>query len=526
MSSAQGQGQGGQQGGQPPVQASLQQQMGDLQRQLTASQNAQASLNNRLQTLQGQLTASQDAKAKVQERVEASVSSESNLRSKVGDLERQLTDSKDREASLEGQLKDSAMSISLLRSDVESLDERLAESRRAESKSQQLVEGLLSSEFALGSRVEELETQLTYGKAKTDELDGQVQQLTSLKSALQSEVQGLRDQLNSREATVNSNEKLIGDLLSTRSVLEEQVQELNDSIQRSNETVRFQVSGFARSPEEVNPEIVDKIKDLVASSKISTDGSQGIVPALIFAKGGPAGSSSPYLFWVASCYGTLAEILSNGQAVFNNRNISGDQAAQSCWIRDALDTLANRFMKPSTPTTQHTLVALLILQAVAYLHGLMPDYSPDQLMHGLRQYTEQSDDSFILRSFHQKVIDFLMQSQPITSWVPEADDGAHSLDHTNSDLTPDLRLTADQSGILMLNQETQDGVTTYVFTREDVEAWERWVFSGEILLKMKRSESSGAPWLLQSLRLAANETEAAEIWATRFLGSLEKLCWS
>lgn len=46
---------------------------------------------------------------------------------------------------------------------------------------------------------------------------------------------------------------------------------------------------------------------------------------------------------------TLYEILGNGLALFNKRQILADQAAQSCWIQDALEILANRFVISVTP---------------------------------------------------------------------------------------------------------------------------------------------------------------------------------
>ena len=260
--------------------------------------------------------------------------------------------------------------------------------------------------------------------------------------------------------------------------------------------------------------------ELLAKPQISMSAATRFVPSLIFNQttSRAQSESAPYLFWVASRYGTLDEVFEHAQGVFNAASVS--HTAQAWWVADGLERLASRI--PGSTRIGDIKVALLMLQGVAYIRGLIPSYSPNSLMHALDEYIDKLDDGFIVRSMYHKALDFLEQGLPITSWLPETAAGIRMLDSSNSALANDLQLIADRTGILVLNQATDAGIIAYIFERGDVESVEIELEQlGRTTLMMKSDTACGVPRELQTLRLALDMVaRVPQLWAGTYLKSL------
>ncbi len=232
--------------------------------------------------------------------------------------------------------------------------------------------------------------------------------------------------------------------------------------------IRFQASQFTSPSEDVDPEIVGKIVDMVKRSEASSGAinTTPTMPRMNFVKYRQTDrlQSAPYLFWMASQYGSEKDIFENGQAIFNNREAA--HAAQHLLIEDTLQQLSSRFLVVMTVQLRTTRIAMLILQGLLYLRDLISPSLSDSLMQVIGQYTLQLEDGFVLQSITR-----LAQDPSVDSWKSEleAERGTHVLDKPNSDLAAGLRLVVDLSDVFML-VDTRAQVVVYVFDKEDIES--------------------------------------------------------
>jgi len=167
---------------------------------------------------------------------------------------------------------------------------------------------------------------------------------------------------------------------------------------------------------------------------------------------------------MASHYGSEKDIFENGQAIFNNRDAA--HAAQHLLIEDTLQQLSSRFLVVTTVQLRTTQIAMLILQGLLYLRGLISPSLSDSLMQVIGQYTQQLEDGFVLQSITR-----LAQDPSVNSWKSEleAESGTHVLDKSNSDLAAGLCLVVDLSDVFIL-VDTRAQVVVYVFDKEDIES--------------------------------------------------------
>ncbi|KAL8634569.1 MAG: hypothetical protein Q9228_007836 [Teloschistes exilis] len=299
----------------------------------------------------------------------------------------------------------------------------------------------------------------------------------------------------------------------------------SERIDRLTRAILIQLSTISGT--ESDMQMVEKIENLTSRTRIGPENNiVTSIPPLNCVSTDldqPAFMSTPYGFWIMVQYGSLADVLRSGQTILNTRPISTQTAEQICWLEDALPLLANRVRTTTTP--ESTRVVLFILYAVAHSRNLDSSFDPDDLLTNISQYIEQLNDGFILHHVHQAVSDFVVfgQAHPITSWQPALDDSLHSLDHTKGALSQGLQITADGSGVLMLSQETADGISTYILVIDDVDSWVRRVHRpGEMRLVLKDQNSVCVPPELLTLSLGALDTMAAP-WAMKFMRSLVKV---
>jgi len=276
--------------------------------------------------------------------------------------------------------------------------------------------------------------------------------------------------------------------------------------------IRFQASQFTCPSEDVDPGIVGKIVDMVKRSEASsgTINATLTMPRLNFVKHRQTDrlQSAPYLFWMASQYGSEKDIFENGQAIFNNREV--DHAAQHLVIEDALHQLSTRFLVAMTVQLRTTRIAMLILQGLQYLRGLISPPLSDSLMQVIGQYTQQLEDDFVLRSITR-----LAQDPLVDSWKSnlEAESGTHVLDNSNSDLAAGLRLVVDMSEVFML-VDTRAQVVVYVFDREDIELVD--IYEENVTFLRLRSSTSITQELQTLLLTSRLSLTAGDAWARLF----------
>ncbi|KAI4199041.1 MAG: hypothetical protein LQ350_004863 [Teloschistes chrysophthalmus] len=320
---------------------------------------------------------------------------------------------------------------------------------------------------------EEIEDLKSKWQGEKEELVQEKRDLRSHITTLQSD---LDDQKNSAATLEQKLEKERSGAEALRKDIEalQGGKETEPTSEQSNsltQTIVFQMVAFIGTTPD--PQVVEKIVDLVSRTVVVPDSNTSTsTPSMSYIKPSPHQPtfvSTPYNFWIAVQYGTLTDVLRSGQSILDSRSISTTTAAQIFWLEDALPLLVNRIQ---TPSPENTRVHLFVLQAVAQLHELSPESNLGNLLDTIGQYIESLDDGFIVRSVHGQVSDFIHQGNPITIWRPAVgDDDSRTLDHTNSDLSQGLQLTADRSGILMLSQETSERISTYVLVLADVDTW-------------------------------------------------------
>jgi hypothetical protein len=296
----------------------------------------------------------------------------------------------------------------------------------------------------------------------------------------------------------------------------------NTHMHRAIEAVHFQATSAHAA--ETNLDLVEEIMDLVArTGQLTVRTTEATAPALTFASGHHR--STQYVFWLASRIGTAQQVIEEAEGLFNPRQITAEQANQALWIQNALEQLVNRFVIPVSQDQANVQVAMVVLQGVAYLRGLLPSYSADSVLTYLGQFIGQLNDGFIIASMRQTVTQFILSSQPIQQWIPSDGLANRMLDHTNSDLAEGVCLIADHSGMFMLASD--NGSVFYIFTKDDVESLLIYMFDGgdggRRILRMKPRRR--LPYDLQSLTLAT-KVQAVQVqkWIQTFLGSLMKIC--
>ncbi len=307
-----------------------------------------------------------------------------------------------------------------------------------------------------------------------------------------------------------------------RDNLQTQLGNANTHMHRAIEAVHFQATSAHAA--ETDLDLVEEIMDLVArTGQLTVRTTEATAPALTFASGHHR--STQYVFWLASQIGTAQQVIEEAEGVFNPRQITAEQANQALWIQNALEHLVNRFVIPVSQDQANVQVAMVVLQGVAYLRGLLPSYSADSVLTYLGQFIGQLNDGFIIASMRQTVTQFILSSQPIQSWIPSDGLANRMLDHTNSDLAEGVCLIADHSGMFMLASD--NGSVFYIFTKDDVESLLIYMFDGgdggRRILRMKPRRR--LPYDLQSLTLAT-KVQAVQVqkWIQTFLGSLMKIC--
>jgi len=296
----------------------------------------------------------------------------------------------------------------------------------------------------------------------------------------------------------------------------------NTHMHRAIEAVHFQATSAHAA--ETNLDLVEEIMDLVArTGQLTVRTTEATAPALTFASGHHR--STQYVFWLASRIGTAQQVIEEAEGLFNPRQITAEQANQALWIQNALEQLVNRFVIPVSQDQANVQVAMVVLQGVAYLRGLLPSYSADSVLTYLGQFIGQLNDGFIIASMRQTVTQFTLSSQPIQPWIPSDGLANRMLDHTNSYLAEGVCLIADHSGMFMLASD--NGSVFYIFTKDDVESLLIYMFDGgdggRRILRMKPRRR--LPYDLQSLTLAT-KVQAVQVqkWIQTFLGSLMKIC--
>lgn len=342
-----------------------------------------------------------------------------------------------------------------------------------------------------------LEEQLRTEQARSSALEQEKASLTTANATLEANVKELEQQLT--EAKTRNN-----DAAST--VIRDKA-----TINGLTAAVQYLVTKFANQA--ADSQDFEKIFDLLTKPQIAVSTMTRVVPMLIFCRTAirAPSASAPFLLWIASRHGSLDEVFEHAEGILNTALDS--HTAQAWWIVDALERLASRM-------TSDIKVAMLLLQGVAYVLGLIPSYSPDSLMHELLEYIDSLTDGFIVRSMYQKVLEFFEQGQPITSWLPSTVTGVRMLDHSNSALADDVQLFADKTGTSVLNRATNAGIVAYVFEKGDIESLELGV-NGEPLVRMKSAGICRVPQDMQYLQLAlAPRIMDAQIWMLTFLSPL------
>ncbi|KAL8827077.1 MAG: hypothetical protein Q9191_003407 [Dirinaria sp. TL-2023a] len=237
-----------------------------------------------------------------------------------------------------------------------------------------------------------------------------------------------------------------------------------NQIQNLASTVHFQLKNDLLSSD-VGPEMVDEAVSLVikSQSSIPTAITNANVPEFTFTRERTGLDWTAYTFWLASHNSDAAEILEEAHNIFNSQTTPLERATQSPWVDNALLRLSNRFL--DAVTTDNTKLAVLMVQAIAYLGGLISPPSLQTLTQAINQYNERMEDGFILRSIQSLIVS-------VDSWLStlDAGRGTHVLDHTNSALAENMRLVAEKAGLMMLIQTTEAGVVVHVFDKEDIEA--------------------------------------------------------
>jgi len=309
-----------------------------------------------------------------------------------------------------------------------------------------------------------------------------------------------------------------------RDNLQTQLGNANTHMHRAIEAVHFQATSAHAA--ETDLDLVEEIMDLVArTGQLTVRTTEATAPALTFASGHHR--STQYVFWLASRIGTAQQVIEEAEGLFNPRQITAEQANQALWIQNALEQLVNRFVIPVSQDQANVQVAMVVLQGVAYLRGLLPSYSADSVLTYLGQFIGQLNDGFIIASMRQTVTQFTLSSQPIQPWIPSDGLANRMLDHTNSYLAEGVCLIADHSGMFMLASD--NGSVFYIFTKDDVESLLIYMFDGgdggRRILRMKPRRR--LPYDLQSLTLAT-KVQAVQVqkWIQTFLGSLMKICWA
>jgi len=272
--------------------------------------------------------------------------------------------------------------------------------------------------------------------------------------------------------------------------------------------IRFQASQFIHLPEDSEPAIIGKIVDIAKRSEASsgTINAPLAMPRLNSVKYRQTDrlQSTPYLFWIASQYGSEKDIFENGQAIFNNSEAA--HAVQHLLIEEALQQLSTRFLVDMTVQLRTTRIAILILQGLQYLRGLIPPPLSDSLMQVIAQYTEQLEDGFVLQS-----ITSLAQGLSVDAWMSnlEGESGTHVLNNSNSDLAAGLCLVVDKSGVFML-VDTRAQVVVYVIDKEDIESVD--IYEGNVTYLSLRSSTSISQELQTLLLTSRLSSKAGNAW--------------
>lgn len=291
------------------------------------------------------------------------------------------------------------------------------------------------------------------------------------------------------------------------------------------EAVHFQATSSQAA--ELDLGLVDEITDLVARSRQSTGFTTTIeldTPVLIFcSKRMSFESRSPcYGFWLTSRSGSAKQVFENADAIFNKRQSTLENAAQTPWIQGALEQLLGRFILSTSRDQDNVKVGMVALQAIAYLRCFLVSYDPSPTMTRLERFIDSLDDGFIIASMHRRVAESILREQPIISCIQSTGLANRMLDHTNSDLAEGVYLVADNSGMFIMGQTKQTTIL-YVFSKDDIEALLVYVRDGRRVLNMKPNH--GLPTELQSLTLAS-KVQAIQVhrWTRTYLASSMTFC--
>ena len=428
-------------------------------------------------------------------------SANARLQTQIDQFRQQLEHEKTTANSMQTRLHELTSEHTGQQNQIQELQQQLERANSAQTR-------LQSEQTSQQTQIQELQQQLEREKIRAKSAEDRNEQLASDNTNLQTDIKQLNQQVQNEKTRADSEKT---HLQTQVDQFQQQLENLNlsNSNQASRITglanaVQFQVAGLVSSAE-VTPHTVQEIVDLVANPQtvVNTGMLELEMPTLLFIQESGRVGPAPYLFWIASRYGSATEVLDKGQAIFNNRQIAPEHMAQLRWIEDALLQLPGRFLQ--TVTIEGNKVAMLMLQVTFYLQGLIPSYSPDPIMEITGRYMDRLEDGFILNSMRSSRL-------AVSSWLTilDAAQGTHLLDHTNSALDESLRLVADGSGVFMLIQTIEGDVVAYVFDKDDIESVDV-KFMGEMTLRM--SSSMSIPSVLQSLLLTSDFLKASgAVW--------------
>jgi len=397
-----------------------------------------------------------------------------------------------------------------------------ADINKAESKSGELEADVQRIILERNGLQTQLENAATETRNTENKLQADLNKATSRNEDLESNMQKITQERNDTQKDLDDAIAQKRQIEEERDNLQTQLGNANTHMHRAIEAVHFQATSAHAA--EMDLDLVEEIMDLVArTGQLTVRTTEATAPALTFASGHHR--STQYGFWLASRIGTAQQVIEEVEGVFNPRQITAEQANQALWIQNALEQLVNRFVIPVSQDQANVQVAMVVLQGVAYLRGLLPSYNADSVLTYLGQFIGQLNDGFIIASMRQTVTQFILSSQPIQSWIPSDGLANRMLDHTNSDSAEGVCLIADHSGMFMLASDK--GSAFYIFAKDDVESLLIYTFDGgdvgRRILRMKPRRR--LPYDLQSLTLAT-KVQAVQVqkWIQTFLGSLMKIC--
>ena len=368
------------------------------------------------------------------------------------------------------------------------------------------IEGLAITSQAI---VKELNEQL---RSKTEECSRQELEILTLTEQLrlkteecsnrENQVVALENQgRNSLESSARERDEWI-----TKFSLSEQTkQDLASQVENLTRAVSFQASVQVGSEEKIHPATIADITRLVQESqKIPRSPAPADTPMLHYGIVAPSNSLSvqPYHFWITARYGSAVQLMDQAMAIFNQREYSPQQLAQTPWIADSLYHILERFLS----LKQGPLCAIVALQAMAYLHSINHAFSADELLQRLDAYATDLPDSLILKHILERVRNRGLFGNPIDSWA--GSDDQHTLVPDASSPNP-MRIVAGGDGTFIMVGPSESQF--YIFTEDDVQAVERLRFRPRTFA-LRMVPNHRVPDMLEGVIIGPEQKQMEWIW--------------